>query len=73
MSQCINGYTVYCQESGTDEPIIFAGQEEGPDIEYRQVDPEGRGAGMNRETRIDMYTLPCIRMTGCSAWCSVMT
>lgn len=23
------------------------------------MDPEGRGAGMNRETRIDMYMLPC--------------
>ena len=59
------------------------GRNRDTDVENGRVDTEGEGGGrMNWEIRIDVYTLPCVKLiasgkllhsTGRSARCSVMT
>ena len=43
--------------------LHLQGRKRDPDIENRHVGPEGRAGGTNWETRIDVYTLPCIWVT----------
>ena len=69
------------RKNGTDESIFRAGIE----IQTYRTDlwtQRGKGRGMNRKSRIYIYTQPCVKQiasgkllssTGSSARCSVMT
>ena len=57
MLSCICGI----QKNGTDGPIFRAGTEMQTQRADVQTQVEGEGSGINWETGIDIYTLPCVK------------
>ena len=69
------------RKNSNDEPICRTGIETQTEDRLMDTTEEGEG-GMNRESSIETYTLPCVKQiangkllydAGSSAWCSVTT